>query len=78
VKRGYMEIKNRQGEILRIPNMAVTIALVVSADDRINHFAERNDIANELKKYGKQIRGSVVIKERRQENPIDSKEIHET
>ena len=45
--------------------MSVTIALVVSNDNRIAHFAEINDIASELKKYGKNMKGSVVIKERR-------------
>jgi len=76
VKRGYMEVRNRQGEIMRIPNMAVTVALVVSGDDRIQHFAEINDIASELKQYGKKIRGSVVVKERRQEDLLPKK-IHE-
>lgn len=64
-KRGYMEIRDRQGEILKLPNMAVTIALVIKSDNKIQHFAEINDIAIELKKCGKQVRGSVVIKERR-------------
>jgi PleD family two-component response regulator len=76
VKRGYMEVRNRQGEIMRIPNMAVTVALVVSSDDRIQHFAEINDIASELKQYGKKIRGSVVVKERRQEDLLPKK-VHE-
>lgn len=71
VERGYMEITNRQGEILRLPNMALTIALVVSAEKRITHFAEINDIARELKKFGKQIKGSVIIKERRNEDSIE-------
>jgi hypothetical protein len=47
--------------------MSITIALVVSADNKINHFAEINDIASDLKKYGKKMKGSVVIKERRHE-----------
>ena len=67
VKRGYFEVRNRQGEIARVTLMSITIALVVSTDDKIQHFAEINDIASDLKKYGKNIKGSVVIKERRQE-----------
>lgn len=67
VRRGYMEVKNRQGEVLRLPNMSVTIALVVSSENKVQHFAEINDIALELKRYGKQMKGSVVIKERRLE-----------
>jgi PleD family two-component response regulator len=67
VKRGYFEVRNRQGELARISLMSVTIALVLSTDNKIEHFAEINDIASELKMYGKKIRGSVVIKERRQD-----------
>jgi PleD family two-component response regulator len=65
VKRGYFEVRNRQGEIARVSLMSITIALVISTENRIAHFAEINDIASELKKYGKNMRGSVVIKERR-------------
>ena len=67
VKRGYFEVRDRQGEIARITLMSITIALVVSTDNKIEHFAEINDIATELKRYGKKIKGSVVIKERRQD-----------
>ena len=67
VKRGYFEVRDRQGEIARITLMSITIALVVSTDNKIEHFAEISDIATELKRYGKKIKGSVVIKERRQD-----------
>jgi len=67
VKRGYFEVRNRQGELARISLMSITIALVLSTDNNIEHFAEINDIASELKSYGKKIKGSVVIKERRQD-----------
>ena len=67
VKRGYFEVRNRQGEIARISLMSITIALVMSKDNNIQHFAEINDIASELKRYGKKIKGSCVIKERRQD-----------
>jgi PleD family two-component response regulator len=67
VKRGYLEVRDRQGELKRIPVMSVTMALVMCSDDKIGHFAEINDIASSLKEYGKQIKGSVVVKERRQE-----------
>lgn len=65
VRRGYLEIRDRQGQIKRIPVMSVTMALVTSTDNRIQHFAEINDIASSLKEYGKRIDGSVVVKERR-------------
>jgi len=65
VKRGFFEVRNRQGEIARVSLMSITIALVISTDNKITHFAEINDIASDLKKYGKKMKGSVVIKERR-------------
>jgi PleD family two-component response regulator len=76
VKRGYLEIRDRQGELKRIPVMAVTIALVKSTDNQIEHFAEVTDIATSLKEYGKRIDGSVVVKERRQDglSPIRSRD----
>lgn len=67
VKRGYLEVRDRQGELKRIPVMSVTMALVISTDNKIEHFAEINDIATSLKEYGKRIKGSVVVKERRQD-----------
>jgi PleD family two-component response regulator len=67
VQRGYLEVRDRQGELKRIPVMSVTIALVKSTDNQIEHFAEVNDIASSLKEYGKRIVGSVVVKERRQD-----------
>ncbi|HET6347657.1 MAG TPA: response regulator [Candidatus Krumholzibacteria bacterium] len=77
VKRGYLEVRDRQGELKRIPVMAVTIALVKSTDNQIEHFAEVTDIASSLKEYGKRIDGSVVVKERRQDtvNPARNHEI---
>jgi len=73
VKRGYLEVRDRQGELRRIPVMSVTMALVMSTDNRIEHFAEINDIATSLKEYGKRIKGSVVVKERRQEGITPAK-----
>lgn len=76
VKRGYLEVRDRQGQLKRIPVMALTMALVMSAENHVQHFAEINDIASSLKEYGKRIKGSVVVKERRQEgltHPTETK-----
>jgi PleD family two-component response regulator len=77
VKRGFFEVRNRQGEIARVALMSITIALVVSTENKINHFAEINDIAIDLKKYGKKMKGSVVIKERRHDAAPETSESHE-
>ncbi len=76
VKRGYLEVANRQGEVHRVPLMSLTIALVISSDNKIEHFAEISDIAKEVKKFGKKIEGSVVVRERRLENtsPVKKKD----
>jgi diguanylate cyclase (GGDEF)-like protein len=76
VKRGYFEVRTRQGDTARVTLMSITIALVISTENKIAHFAEISDIAIELKKYGKNVRGSVVIKERRQETttPVNNTE----
>ncbi|HSG29712.1 MAG TPA: response regulator [Candidatus Krumholzibacterium sp.] len=67
IRKGYLEIWNRLGEIKRVPLMSLTIALVLNEGQRLKHFAQVNDIASELKKFGKGMTGSVVVKERRKD-----------
>ena len=45
--------------------MSLTIAIVVDEGERLKHFAQVSDIASELKKFGKGLVGSVVVRERR-------------
>jgi GGDEF domain-containing protein len=66
IRRGYLEIKNRLGEVKRVPLMSLTVALVIDEGNRLKHYAEVSDIASELKKFGKDMTGSVVVRERRQ------------
>jgi CheY-like chemotaxis protein len=68
LQRGFMEIRNRLGEIKRMPLMSLTIALVVDEEGTLKHYAQVNDIASELKQYGKRMAGSVVVRERRKES----------
>ena len=68
IGRGYMEIRNRLGEVKRMPLMSLTIALVVDDEGKLRHYAQVNDIASELKQYGKAMVGSVVVRERRKSN----------
>ncbi|OQX85503.1 MAG: hypothetical protein B6D63_02140 [Candidatus Latescibacteria bacterium 4484_7] len=67
LRRGYFEVKNRLGEVKRVPLMSVTVALVIDDNGRLKHFAQVSDIASELKKYGKEMTGSIVVRERRKE-----------
>ncbi len=64
--RGYIELENRRSQIEKFPIMTISIAVVISNDQRrIKHFAQISDIAAEIKKAAKRIEGSVYIKDRR-------------
>jgi len=65
VRRGFMEVHSRLGEVKRMPLMSLTVALVVDDEGKLKHYAQVNDIASELKRYGKGMSGSVVVRERR-------------
>ncbi|HEX7880047.1 MAG TPA: response regulator [Candidatus Eisenbacteria bacterium] len=62
---GCIEVPNRRGEMEKFPIMTLTIAAVPSQRYQVNHSAQLNDLAVELKRYGKSQKGSVVVHERR-------------
>jgi len=65
LERGYVEVANRKGTVDRFPLLTITIAMVTSGKGRVEHIAQISDIASELKRYGKSLEGSIVVKERR-------------
>ena len=67
LERGYIEVANRRGELVRSPLLTVTLAVVTSEQCPMNHMAKVSDVASELKSYGKGFEGSVVVKERRRD-----------
>lgn len=67
IERGYVEVINRKGMVDRFPLLTMTIAVVSSENGSIAHMARLSDIASELKRYGKTLEGSVVVRERRKE-----------
>jgi diguanylate cyclase (GGDEF)-like protein len=67
IERGYVEVINRKGTVDKFPLLTMTIAIVSSENGSIAHAARLSDIASELKRYGKTLAGSVVVKERRKE-----------
>jgi len=67
IERGYVEVINRKGTVDRFPLLTMTIAVVASENGSIAHMARLSDIASELKRYGKTLEGSVVVKERRKD-----------
>jgi len=72
-KKGCLEVKNRRGEIERFPLMSITIAVVRSDSDVIEHVAKLSDIASELKIHGKSLQGSVVVCDRREKRTEQQK-----
>lgn len=64
-EHGFIETRNRQGQMQSYPLMTLTIAAVSSEDREIQHIAEISDVAAELKRYGKEQKASVLIWDRR-------------
>ena len=65
LERGYIGVTNRRGEQVRSPLLTITLAVVTSEQCSMNHIARISDVASELKSYGKNHEGSIVVKERR-------------
>ncbi len=65
LERGYLKIRRRSGEIMRVKSLGVTMAVVTNEKEPITHIGRVADIASELKRYGKSMTGSVVVRERR-------------
>jgi diguanylate cyclase (GGDEF)-like protein len=70
---GYLEIRTRSGATERVPLITVTVALIVDAHGRFAHPAALSDTLAELKRFGKTMVGSVVVKERR--GPAEAHEL---
>ena len=62
---GFIEARNRTGEVEQIPLITLTVALIDDALNRFEHPAEMSDALAELKCHGKRQPDSVVVKERR-------------
>ena len=67
-KAGYIMGRDRQGSVMQIPLITVSIGVVTTENRRIIHVAEVGEIGAELKKYAKSLQGSNYVKERRQED----------
>jgi diguanylate cyclase (GGDEF)-like protein len=64
--RGFTQVLNRKGELERYPIMTVTVAAVSNEAKDFAHVAQVSDIAAELKHHGKQLKGSVIVWDRRE------------
>lgn len=63
--RGHIRVLNRRGVEEEFPLMSLTVAAIPSSRYQITHLAQLNDLASELKQYGKTRPGSIVVSERR-------------
>lgn len=67
VKKGYIVTENRKGQIIRYPLMSISIAIVSNGHRTFENHIHVAEIAAELKKKAKAIRGSVYVKDRRRQ-----------
>ena len=67
LERGYLKIRKRSGEVMKIKSLGITLAVVTNEREPIGHIGRVADIASELKRYGKSMNGSAVVRERRRE-----------
>lgn len=67
-QKGFIEIRDRQGKLTKVPLMSISIALVDNTGARVNGLVELSEIASEIKGHLKTITGSKFLKNRRVEN----------
>lgn len=65
LERGFLKIRRRTGEVMKVKSLGITVAIVTNERGAISHIGRVADIASELKRYGKGMNGSVVVRERR-------------
>lgn len=63
--KGYLKVKSRTGKEFNHPLITLTVALVADTDGQFAHPAELSDTMAELKRLGKTMTNSVVVKDRR-------------
>ena len=62
---GYIEMKNRQGEIQKFPFVSISIAVTTNLHRDFANFGEIVKVVTELKKFAKQKEGSSVVFDKR-------------
>lgn len=72
LERGYLEVRARQGGVLRVDFPSLTIAVVTDQGRQYEHWGRVSDAAAELKSFGKTQTGSIVVTERRETGSEES------
>ena len=65
--RGYIETRNRRGELTRYPLMTVSIGGVNTAVRHISGYLQLTEIAAEVKSYAKALEGNQFVMDRRRD-----------
>jgi len=64
-KNGYIININRKGEVLKYPVMPLTVSVVTNERRDLAHYAQIDDIANELKQYAQKMKKSDFVVDKR-------------
>jgi diguanylate cyclase (GGDEF)-like protein len=65
LKRGYVEVEDRQGKLQRFSLIAVSIGIATTSRRKFSHYGEAVDVATEMKQYAKRQSGSSFAVDRR-------------
>ncbi|MBC5815978.1 MAG: response regulator [Candidatus Eremiobacteraeota bacterium] len=64
---GYVETRDRRGTLNRFPIMSLSIAILTNEQRALDNYAQIGEAAAELKRYAKQLGGSVYVKDKRRQ-----------
>jgi GGDEF domain-containing protein len=65
LKKGFIETRNRRGEMERFPVMTLSISVIINKEKMFSHVGELSHMLVDLKKYTKSLPGSNYVVERR-------------
>lgn len=65
LKKGFIETRNRRGEMERFAIMTLSISVIINKDKMFSHVGELSRMLVDLKKYTKSLPGSNYVVERR-------------
>ncbi|HWR43490.1 GGDEF domain-containing protein [Sporomusa sp.] len=63
--KGYLEVKNRKGQLEHFPIVSISIAVVINRLHMFTNYLEIAEVAADLKKQAKQRAGSCIVCDRR-------------
>jgi diguanylate cyclase (GGDEF)-like protein len=64
-ENGYIININRKGAVLKYPIMTLSVAVITNERRNLAHYAQIDDIANELKQYAQQLKKSDFVVDKR-------------